>query len=486
MKNYLKNPLTLVLCFLLTLMMSCQKNQNKPTIKEPTAQVPQNFIFTNPSCMDDPTVDACIFWKNPVAQKGSPLSSGADITSTLKDLQTYGVNFSETFNTSQKPENLLNAFRPRSYNFGMIELKDQGFSYSTEDFARQNQGVVPYTNSYNSYDNDSQDIFLENSSYTITINYGNAQRVTPKADGSWKFEYGDSNHSVAQVMAYYYLMKQMQWMEENAGGWYAKGKNITVVALDENIPNSAFWSPYDNTIALGVVCHPRVSRNAPCHFKMEMALNAEAILHEAGHANFDFSASTRLSRGGYCLNHKYGEGFSICDERYYTDTKSRDIFCASEKGCYYAISEGAGDFHVALRFPNAPQMGETLTNHTEGMTCRTDSNILRNPESNTELTANTLFHQCNSNGPSGEVHEMGMLYTSIWWSLYTHPEANQTDIAHLFTEHLPLLTFDDTFETVGYKLLNLDQSFYRGKYTHIINEEFRKRGLTLRPDSLSL
>ena len=407
---------------LASLMTGCQQNRKQSNIRPFQSNVsqPGQLMLTNPSCRDDLMVDACIFWKNPVAHSGSPLENSADMTSVLQELQTYGVNFRETFTSSYQASahasnTLANrsfdssyanysprdsssygnqpfGFQPYTYNNSFIELTDEGFSFNNRSGLPQ--GLLPFNSSnrsarrnsydsrsnnpfynnapaygnnfgygqnpnyrqnsnygynssydrgsYNRYglprsDEDSQGLFLENASYYVTINYGNAQRATPGENG-WKFEYGHPDHPIAQIMAYYYLINQMEWMQENGGGWYAQNRNITVVALDEDLPNGALWSPYDNTIALGMLCQPRSSRFEPCVFRMEMALSAEAILHEAGHANFDHSAVKRLGMDGDCQNHRYKEGSSICDEVYRTDTEDRDIFCASEKGvllCYF-------------------------------------------------------------------------------------------------------------------------------------------------------
>lgn len=478
----------------LILMASCQ-NQNKPSVKQSvTADTPVRSVATELSCLDDPTVDACIFWKNPVAQEGQPLPHNMDLSTHLRDLQIYGINLKDfliDFSEIQQPfqfgadpkNNPLLGFQPHPSPYSMIELTDQGFSYVHEPSA----GLPLRTpQAFSPYDEDSH--FLENPSYRITINYGDAQRVTPREDGSWKFEYGHPDHPTAQIMTYYYLMSQIKWMEEHAGGWYAKNKNITVVAVDEDFPNNAVWSSQNNTISLGVLCHPQSPGQSSCLPRMEMALNAEITLHEAGHANFYYSVDRRLSLGGYCLNHQHNDGgqlLSVCDEKYLTDHSVRNVFCNKEKGCFFAIREGASDFQSVLMHPNAPQIGETLANNTDGLTCPTETQIHRNPQANQQITAQHLFNNCSTNRMSGEVHQMGILYTSLWWSLYTHSEADPSEMAQIFTNHLPLITYDDTFETAGYKIMSLNHTFYRGKYTKIIEEEFQKRGLRLMPDPLS-
>ena len=508
-----KHLFSVFLFFILLTLTGCQPEQINSSDFTDTITSPD--IDTNlnqktfESCLADPSVDACIFWKNPVAQNQGPFPSGSDITDILRNLQTYGVHISNTL--VQLVDSYTNQFRQpfrgegydQRYGFQddnsiikleevkvsdqdsiIIGLQPHGVSLLTgfANFPKQKspdhkKGYVSHRDAVQS---DESRVFLQNDSYDVTINYKGIERAFRQDDDSWKFEYGESNHSVVQVMTYYYLIYQMIWMQENAGGWYPVNENITVVALDEETKNNAYWSPLENTISLGFICDSnlpfQILKDITCDFKMEIGLSAEITLHEAGHANFYHAKKNQtLTSEDFCNYHTNCEGESICQN---TNGDEKTPVCCSEvKGCFFAIDEGQADFHASVIFPESPQIGEAVLNDVDGLRCQSDSSIHRNPESNADKTASQIFYQCNQE-VSGEVHNMGMLYSSIWWSLYTHPSANQQEIMNLFTNHLPLITSDDNFETAGHRILNLDQLLYSGKYSSIITSEFQKRGLT--------
>src|SRR5690606_34276022 len=54
-----------------------------------TDQLAPNLV---PGCLDSSEYNACIFWKNPVAQNGAPLSPAIRANSDLSDLQQHAVN----------------------------------------------------------------------------------------------------------------------------------------------------------------------------------------------------------------------------------------------------------------------------------------------------------------------------------------------------------------------------------------------------------
>ena len=464
------------------------------------------------SCLTDSSVDACIFLKNPVAQNQAALSDYSDITDILRRLQTHGVHISDTlvqlanlytnsfgqpFGGGRYAQELgfqdddsiitLEEVKLSDQNSIIIGLQPHGISVLTDstNFPERQRNFVDTRNipneeyDKNVFEPDEGKVFLQNHSYDVTLNYNGIERASRQEDGSWKFEYGISDYSVVQVMTYYYLMHQVNWMQENGGGWYALNKNINVIALDEEVKNNAYWSPLENTISLGFVCESnlpfQILRNVTCDFKMEVGLSAEITLHEAGHANFYHSrASQVVASEEFCSSHTNCEGVSICQVGEEEDTS---VCCSDTRGCYFAIDEGLADFQISVISPDAPQIGETLANDINGIKCPSDESIYRNPETNVDITTGQMFYQCNQNA-HGRVHDMGMLYSSIWWSLYNHPSADQREIMSLFTNHLPLVTSNDNFETVGRRILNLDGVLYSGKYSSIITSEFEKRGVT--------
>ncbi len=502
--------------FFIVFITGCQQGQIDPEYPFNDLKMTTNYIHINldressESCLTDSSMDACIFWKNPVEQNQGPLSDHLDITDVLQSLQTYGVDINDSLvsSTSSYTGQFQQPFRGEEYNQesnfqddnSIIELEEIPVSgQNSIIIGLQAHGISILTGSSqfptrqrNFVDNSSRrlyrnvlqsnesGVFLQNHSYDVSIDYKGVERVTRRDDGSWRFEYGDSDHSIVQVMTYYYLMHQADWMQENAGGWYALNKNINVIALDEDVKNNAHWNPLENTISLGFICDSnlpfQILRDVTCDFKMEIGLSAEITLHEAGHANFYHSKANNqvITSEEFCRSHTNCEGTSICQD---TDESKKSVCCNDARGCYFAIDEGLADFQSSVIFSESPQIGEAIVNDIDGLKCPSDLSIHRNPEVNIDKTADQIFYQCDQEA-SGKAHNMGMLYSSIWWSLYTDSSVNQQEIMNLFTNHLPLITSDDNFETVGHRLLNLDQLFYTGKYSNIITSEFQKRGLT--------
>ena len=519
MSHFLKNSLSIIALFIV-FITGCQQGAidsgdipngltGRMTTRE--LRINLNRDTSSESCLTDSSVDACIFWKNPVEQNQGPLPDHLSLTEVLQGLQTYGVQINNSLiplanlyanqfqrpfgeGPSQQESHLqddnslikLEEVQVPGQNSIVIGLQPHGVSLLTTPTHLQ-RGFVDSRPSYRS-DRDSHLVdksktLLQNHSYDVNINYKGIERATRRDDGSWKFEYGNSDHSVVQVMTYYYLMHQMDWMQENAGGWYALNKNIKVIALDERVKNNAYWNPLENTLSLGFVCDSdmpfQILRDMTCDFKMEMGLSAEITLHEAGHANFYHSKSTQHTGSeAFCEYHTNCEGRSICQGGGGEETS---VCCDDTKGCFFAIDEGQADFHASVIFPDSPQIGETIINDMNGLGCPSDPSIYRNPKANAEQGADQIFYQCYQSMP-GEIHGMGMLYSSIWWSIYTHPSIDQQEIMSLFTNHLPLISLEDNFETVGQRVLNLDQLLYNGRYSDIITNEFEKRGLTPQAD----
>ena len=300
--------------------------------------------------------------------------------------------------------------------------------------------------------------FLQNSSYNIIISWSGADRTQMKTDGTWKFEYAnDPHHHVAQVMAYYWLTYQMHYMKAK-GGWYAENRNVQVNALSADLENDAYFNASENLIALG-------------HFtlagRIEAALSADIILHEAAHASFYYS---NLNRATYSdLTHE------LCAE-------DKAICCNTEKGCFKAINEGQADFHSLIIFSSLspslnPVVGDGVTNELNyglGICMARNMDDLRNK------SVTDVYNGCDSGAElQGEIHMMGALYASIWWNIYTHSSVVKDEIIELFVEHLPIVNSEDTFETIGRRILSLDQQKFSGKYSQIISQAFKERGLTL-------
>jgi hypothetical protein len=206
------------------------------------SSAPASTEILDPGCMDNPTYDTCLFYKNPVAQKKAPLNPSLSPTSNLQSLQIYGVK--------------------------LANLNESGY--------------------------------LENSTYRITPGSG-MNRVRKNAQGSWKYEFStnctgelcdaDPDHKTGQLMGYYWLNRQAETMANETGKFYAKDKNITVETYYANMDN-AYWD--GESIILG--------DGGPSD--AEYALGAEVYMHEAGHANLTFAATGTLGSSSQCSSVK--------------------------------------------------------------------------------------------------------------------------------------------------------------------------------------
>ena len=300
--------------------------------------------------------------------------------------------------------------------------------------------------------------FLTNSTYNITISWDEAERTQAKEDGTWKFEYAnDPNHHVAQLMAYYWLNYQMAYMKQK-GGWYAENQNVQVDALNPDLENDAYFNSSENKIALGYFTLAG---------RIEAALSADILLHEAAHASFYYSSLGRATFSETTHKSCSEEGKATC--------------CKTYTGCFKAINEGQADFHSLIVFfslyPSLnPLIGEGVTNELSyGLgVC-----MPRNMDHLRDQVATDVYNGCDpANNLQGEIHMMGALYASIWWNIYTHSSVTKDEITELFVEHLPLVSGEDTFETVATRILSLEQQKFNGKYSQVISQAFAERGLT--------
>lgn len=344
---------------------------------------------------------------------------------------------------------------------------------------------------------DAVDNKLKNSHYDVTMELKDASnqaypRLTLDSD-KWTTPYKtdwDANDppdfSVEQVMTYHYLMYQKDWLELNAGQWYASNKNIKAVAFGNE--KGAYWVSGEEKLVVGREWDCRLTKDDQCNAQIGLALSGGVVLHEAGHANIHYSNINRS--GGGCSEHNIcGTDKSICEDP--NNLSTTNICCNVQEGCYFAINEGQADFHISLLFPEAPQASEFYLNAPQGGGYRCDPSgfLFRNPKRNPSTTTSDVW-DCYKD-KQGQVHLMGLIYSSIWYTLYTKNNLSPKDVALLFTEHLPLISYDDNFGTVGAKIINLAKQIWtqNGKgerYARFIEDEFTKRGLNPLNSSSSL
>ena len=166
------------------------------------------------------------------------------------------------------------------------------------------------------------------------------------------------------------------------------------------------------------------------------------------------------------------------------------VCCVYSDGCFGAIIEGQAEFYTLIVLPDLDptshlfmenllrENSETTSPFFDNLGCY----ISNDPELNKNLTAEEAFNCETAENTTGESLNMGKLYMSIWWEIYNHEETSKEDIMTIFTEHLPLVSRDDTFRTVASKIIGKSRELFdetrSEQYAHIISEEFTRRGLS--------
>ncbi len=181
---------------------------------------------------------------------------------------------------------------------------------------------------------------LENASYKISAFWDNAPlKKAALTKGKWtKSNLNDINKTGHQASVYHWLMYQKEWMELNAGTFYAKDGSINVKLMDKNTFSDEYnivgwvnglWHPGTNTIAL------RIDED-DLFFEGN---SFETLLHESGHANLTYS------------NENEGH-YSTSTQKECKRVLSESICCNTYKGCIAAINEGQAEFHAYLISPD--------------------------------------------------------------------------------------------------------------------------------------
>ena len=470
-------------------------------------EIPQSLGVHVEDCHQNPNYNACIYDETLFIENGSLRPEFRDIFSqrislldqlaedeslekdpswiqerddniqkfdeAMRSHQTYAVNITGTTPVTNplrkavpSPINLhgqivnemVNFLQNAHYNVNLISsYMPPSDDYTPLVFMRltqrlDNKWAIPYATSYSNRMLSHSD-FLESLDYLKRLH---------------SFRYDWRHFSVEQVMAYYYLMYQKEWMELNAGQWHASGRDV-FVSFDDF--ESAYFQSLIHT-GNRIEFLWNASPSTSILFNSLSSINVGLILHEAAHANFDYAHYYVGDRLDFVLTPSY--------------------YCEFMDGCAEAINEGQADFNVSMIFPGAYYSFESdikreIENPGMGRLFFDDLGncfIRRHPRYNKEITVEEAFNcQLQGDNRKGEVHDMGTVYASIWWEIYNHPGTSKKDIATLFSEHLPLTSNDDTFKTVGLKIAEKALELFDGPkgmyYACIISQEFSRRGLNL-------
>lgn len=370
------------------------------------------------SCLSDTSVDACIFWKNPVAQKGStyPITANSDLLrfqTDLNDDQRFGVQFS-------------NQIDPRYLESSSLYI----FSSKTQfEYFDLNQPQ----NGYNS------NVTVQNiRSLSRSQTSGGRLNVAYKDDGTASA----GNKDIAQAMAYFWLNHLESELVRRTGKHFSAGKktyvdaygigrpdrddedgdgNTTETTIPSELQSNAFFTFDSTTLADGsevvnngyIVMGGAIGVNNQNQgvVSHEMALSSEVYLHEMGHSNFLYAAGLKALEDTQNLSTNYrvtkcdgspNQVFtqyriasydaigtiqtnlnSLCNDGLSgtSDTNGQDFvieggdasFCSTANGCVDAINEGQADFHYLMIFGfdqvsggRGTALAETITNNMAG------------------------------------------------------------------------------------------------------------------------
>lgn len=392
-----------------------------------------NRLFTEGECsnlvLQSGGGNTCLIYKNLVHVKNNVLSQSE---------QGYGANISH-----------LQKFSPK------IEIPSSGYL--------SNPSFNVYRGSVNSSDRN------QFSSSDLIVNYQNDK----------------SDKKLSQLMAYYWLNKQLDVMKRDAGEYSAENKKINVTSSTESVPNNAYFSSSSSgssDVVMGVL------KTKDGLITGEVAHQAEVFAHEMGHANFYYSIGSDLITGASCSSSSSGSvtvnkvdypiykcNYTNTNKEYYyrynINGKWNPIgpFCSSAMGCITGINEGQADMHQALLFPEDPRIGQAFMNTMSGFEIR---NSLASKASITEYF--------NVGSPGGEIHNMGGAYFAILWKIYSNPAMLRNDFAKLFSAHLKRFSADDDFLDGRNHLLDIVKTPSFGfdqKYISIINDSFAAFGV---------
>jgi hypothetical protein len=108
--------------------------------------------------------------------------------------------------------------------------------------------------------------------------------------------------------------------------------------------------------------------------------------------------------------------------------------------------------HAFILFPDSSVIGEHFINHRDGL--RSAAQIRSD-----NVSAQELFDR-----RSGEVHDMGEAYSSIWWEVWSQYKLHGKErlIETIFTNHLAGLGTSDNFTTALDVIRTMNQQISEG------------------------
>lgn len=291
--------------------------------------------------------------------------------------------------------------------------------------------------------------YLQNADFYVKA--GTKTRPRADANGNWLFSTTqDTNRSLGQVMAFYWLNRQK--FQANAilpGSWKTSGTRITVDAYCARAGYNAYWDPSSNLICMGYVGN------------FQTSYDASIYNHELGHANLQFATDEQIYEGS---------SDAICR----SSSGTAYGCCPTAAGCIGAINEGQADVHAFI-VHNSGTLGEFFVNNLSGF-------ATRNAEVNS--TTRILTAQARFAGTGKEIHSMGGVWNAAWWTLKRSIGAPA--MGKIFFHHLELLQGSDDFRSALESIIDADQQLvragvFRTNHRSQIIAAFSQHGISLPP-----
>lgn len=386
----------------------------------------------NPNCMSDQQYDACLVWKNPVAARGGAYYS--DYFKTGMDLsseQTFGVKFRNRIRS-----NLLTSISLHVASIDQNTAKDSAGDFVDQSLSMSGNGQMKVAYTDEPTFAGGKNVLAQMMTYFwLDHTQAELKRRTRAANSAF-FSYANAASGISFTDA-----------STNPLTVYGYVRNVTTASA--LIYNNAYFvpEPNDEVIAIGYAAS---SKTAPGH---ELGLNAEVSIHEFGHANFYYARNKQPITNG-------------------SSQSGTTDYCPDVMGCLDGLDEGQADFHSLMIFSDSPSIGDLFI----------PNQSLRDVRKLQGKTVQDLYNQSaqtTSTGAvvKGEIHEVGNIYASLLWETYSDSRLDKRAFEATFLLHLQSLSSSSNFLTARAKLIAIDQQFFHGRNSAIIEQVFRRRGI---------
>lgn len=385
------------------------------------------------NCMTNSNYDTCLIWKNPVAMR------------FYKSANASASIFTDQSGNSQrlKRGTDLSSITTLAVNIG---------KYSTASGLLKNSFI---------------DVYASNTSSSST----SYLRLSP-SNGKYKFPYqADTEFKFAQLMAFYWINYAREFFENRGATYYSaktmSGKPALPVdafnATDSDLINNGYFTWDAGTAPWGMVALGSVRSDSKLAVvDHEVALSAEAYVHEMGHANLFYAS-------GGPKNSSYG----LDDNVMAVGSTSLAYICKTVNGCRTAIDEGQADFHSHLIFERQPYFLETFLNLGLGDPHRNLNYVNAYTAQSWYDTATLMV---DGKTYKGEVHYMGAMYANILFNIYNNTNSDKLKFIKVFTAHLAMIDQTATFSSMKQALLDSNRAISGTDLSAIISQEFQKKG----------